>query len=411
MCQEAEDRHRSTKRRGRLDGRWAGTCAEVWVVALLVGASGCVGPPLSIAPTELPSAVVGESYTQDLDTEAARGTWVVSDGALPPGLRLDADSGTISGVPTLAGSYDFTITVQSGSLPVRTGERQYSLTVIAALTIDADIGPARVGVPYDDGPTIAGGVPPYRVELVGHPAYLDYDRATGRITGTLQPLGGGAQYPDATLFWTVTDSGEPQQVVEAVSVLEIHPPMVRITTESLPAAPIGEDYVVQLEAVDGRQPYRWEISEGVLPGVAGDPDRLALDRDTGVISGKPSANATTAIFTVRVTDSDSWQSSDNKVLKIVVPVKVLTDSLPVAAVGSAYGGGGVVLSVGGGLPPYTWSLRAGDSLPAGLELDPQSGVISGTPTASAATTTFVVVVSDSDDPATTDERELSIEIR
>ncbi len=404
--QDKSDNEKAGSAGGRLR-HWTGQAA----LALAVLTSSCVGPPLLVDPTELPSAIVGKPYTQYLDADGIRARWEISAGALPPGLRLDAAGGTISGLPTQAGTYQFTVAVRSTGLPVRTGDRLYALTVVPALTIDAEIEPARVGVPYDDRPRIAGGVPPYRVELVGHPAYLDYDRLTGRITGTLQPLGSGVQYPNATLFWTVSDSGDPQQTVEAVSVLEIHPPPVTITTESLPPAPIGESYTAQLEARDGRGPYQWEIVDGVLPGLAGDEHRLKLDRDTGVISGKPGVNATTRTFTVRVTDSDSWQSSDTKELKIVVPVKILTDTLPAAAVGSTYGGDGVVLSATGGLPPYTWSLLSGHALPDGLELNSNSGVISGTPTAGAIGGTFTVVVTDSDEPATRDERELTIDVQ
>lgn len=56
---------------------------------------------------------------------------------------------------------------------------------------------------------------------------------------------------------------------------------------------------------------------------------------------------------------------------------ISTSSLPYGNVGSAYL---AVLTGSGGGTPYTWSVPAG-SLPAGLVLDPTTGVISGTPTA------------------------------
>ena len=46
------------------------------------------------------------------------------------------------------------------------------------------------------------------------------------------------------------------------------------------------------------------------------------------------------------------------------------------------------LAATGGTTPYTWSVSAG-SLPAGLTLTAETGVISGTPT-TAATSTFTV---------------------
>ena len=70
---------------------------------------------------------------------------------------------------------------------------------------------------------------------------------------------------------------------------------------------------------------------------------------------------------------------------------VATSSLPNATVSTAYS---QTLTAAGGVPPYTsWQVASG-SLPAGLTLNPSTGVISGTPT-SSGTSTFTVTVTDS----------------
>jgi len=65
---------------------------------------------LSITTTSLPSGTVGVAYSATLS--AAGGTppytWSPTTGSLPPGLALST-SGTVSGAPTAAGSYSFTI--------------------------------------------------------------------------------------------------------------------------------------------------------------------------------------------------------------------------------------------------------------------------------------------------------------
>jgi len=48
----------------------------------------------------------------------------------------------------------------------------------------------------------------------------------------------------------------------------------------------------------------------------------------------------------------------------------------------------------GGVPPYTWSASG---LPAGLDVDPSSGQITGTPT-TAGSYTFTITVTDAASP-------------
>ena len=72
------------------------------------------------------------------------------------------------------------------------------------------------------------------------------------------------------------------------------------------------------------------------------------------------------------------------------PVRVVTQTLPSTVEFDAYD---VTLVVAGGAAPYRWSLVEG-SLPAGLTLNPLTGVISGAASA-AGDSTFVVQVTDS----------------
>ena len=80
-----------------------------------------------------------------------------------------------------------------------------------------------------------------------------------------------------------------------------------ITTGTLPDGKVGEAYSQTLSA-DGTTPIKWSISGGTLP------DGLSLNKDTGKISGTPTA-AGSSTFTVKATNS---AGSDTKELSIVI---------------------------------------------------------------------------------------------
>ncbi len=85
---------------------------------------------------------------------------------------------------------------------------------------------------------------------------------------------------------------------------------------------------------------------------------------------------------------------------------ITTTSLPSVKRSKSYS---ATLSASGGVMPYTWSIVSG-SLPPGLSLNPATGVISGTAPSTKGTWNFTVQVEDSQTPADTDAKALSITV-
>ncbi len=88
-----------------------------------------------------------------------------------------------------------------------------------------------------------------------------------------------------------------------------------------------------------------------------------------------------------------------------VVLTIVTTSLPAGAAGAAYS---QKLQASGGITPYSWTILIG-ALPAGLSLNTETGVISGTPD-TAGTGKFIVRVIDNRNPAVSVTRVLSVTI-
>jgi hypothetical protein len=77
------------------------------------------------------------------------------------------------------------------------------------------------------------------------------------------------------------------------------------------------------------------------------------------------------------------------------PIAITTQSLPAGQVGTPYT---TTLSASGGTAPYAWSLGSG-TLPSGLSLNSDSGLLAGYPSAAVAAAALNFKVTDSSSPA------------
>lgn len=107
-------------------------------------------PVISLLPAFLPSMDYGVSAAIDLLANGGRtANYSFShSGDLPLGVALDSTSGTISGVPTSSGVFDFTVNaVESDLTPALIGEKAYTLIVRTPVSVEiTDISPEQAMV-------------------------------------------------------------------------------------------------------------------------------------------------------------------------------------------------------------------------------------------------------------------------
>ena len=236
---------------------------------------------LTIAPVSVPNPTVGTPYNQTITASGGLGpyTYSVSAGALPAGLTLNASTGVISGTPTTAGAFSFTISAIDAA--DSTGSRAYSGTTSAsAITVNpATLPNGTVGTAYSQTVSATGGNGSYTftVSAGSLPAGLSLSAATGAITGTPTTA--------ATSNFTITATdGLGASNARAYSVT-INP-AITVNPATLPNGTVGVAYSQTVSATGGTGSYTFSVSAGSLP--AG----LSLNGATGAITGTPTTAAT-----------------------------------------------------------------------------------------------------------------------
>jgi hypothetical protein len=155
----------------------------------------------------------------------------------------------------------------------------------------------------------------------------------------------------------------------------------------MPPAETGKPYSAWVHITGGSGPYTFSVSGGSLPpGLTLHP---FLGSITGIPTGTPTNNGNYP-FDIEVNDSQNLPTGDSYTINVTAPLTISSTSpLLRGVVGSSYT---QTITATGGAAPRTFSTSG---LPAGLSIDPASGIISGTPTtATTAAVTFSVTVND-----------------
>ncbi|MBI4548082.1 MAG: putative Ig domain-containing protein [Ignavibacteriae bacterium] len=320
-------------------------------------------PTITLSPSALPNGSVGSAYSQTITASGGTAPYTFAEtaGTLPTGLTLSS-GGILSGTPSEAGSFIFTVTATDNI--GCTGSLTYTVTTCTTITLSS-LPNGTVGSAYSQAISASGGTAPYTFTL---------------SSGTLPT--GISLSSSGVLSGTPSSSGSFTFTVEATDVngcsgsrsysLTMSCPTITLSPSTLPDGTVGSSYSQNILASGGTSPYSFTVTSGSIPS------GLSLS-SMGVLSGTPT---TVGSSTFTVTATGAHGCTGSQVYKVTVDCPVIDlspETLPNGTVGVAYS---QTITASGGTSPYSFAVVAG-ALPDGVVLS-SSGALFGTPTASGS---------------------------
>ncbi|MBO0836107.1 MAG: putative Ig domain-containing protein [Actinobacteria bacterium] len=391
----------------------------------------------------LPAGQVGQPYESVL--EAAGGlapyVWNIT-GTLPPGLTLEVPSNwqTPVVIGAFSGGGSSTDPVVTVNQPVPAGSRLLLITGYSSRTTGynpADFNddgniyryypvPGEEATPFNNrgtlawqsytaqplaaGATVTVPAVSMGIQLAGTVTLIWVRGGVSDITASVRstrtgstagpdslPIGDPGQIVISWLRATQSSTTAPSPQWTADSGTQQLAAQVATFATSNSWTLIGVNYPSARPAVPAAiasQSAGWtQISVQIMASGVPAPELGTVTIGDNKINGIPAIPGSYPVI-VTVTDQTGLQDSAQMVIVIAPeppvvppPPSIITFALPGGTVGQAYTAG---LAVAGGVPPWSWGAIG---LPAGLALDPATGIITGIP-ASDGSFPITITVAD-----------------
>lgn len=264
-----------------------------------------------------PPGEVGVPYSVRFVEEEGSGcgpgkqTFHLDSGLLPPELALALD-GTLSGIPTRAGTFQFYVEMREpqddpANCAGKRTQKQFTLKICNELGIvSSRVLPPRAetGVPFRITLSWCGGV-----------GMLAWRVSAGELPRglTLRPDGSiaGAPRVPGTYEFTATATDVQRHAASYAITISVAPSL-RFRTQQVPVARVGRTYLAKLRAIGGVAPKIWTVKRGRLPR------GLRLDPALGVLAGTPTRPGTHRI-TVEARDNLEVKATTTFTIVVLAP--------------------------------------------------------------------------------------------
>ncbi|HEY6789099.1 MAG TPA: Ig domain-containing protein [Trebonia sp.] len=293
----------------------------------------CALPP---GVTTAPNAYSATIAVSKAGSAGATVSFAVTAGSLPPGLTLAPSSGTgtdITGTPTKAGTFTFTIKATDGGL---TSTLAYEITITVQGPPDQLLcNPATNGGFLESGvcvlPDAVIGLPYQGHLLTSHQAGGTLSVVSGSLppglslpatfTGSGDTIGGTPTDPGVEPGRTFTvqgtgDQGQPLYQAYSINVDQNEPLAINASGgTALGPGTVGQPFAQNFFLSGGAAPYTWSLASGQLPpGLT--LQTFSDPRDaSNELAGTPTT-AGTYTFTMRLTDYAGQQATQKFTLVI-----------------------------------------------------------------------------------------------
>ncbi|MBQ3450610.1 MAG: putative Ig domain-containing protein [Synergistaceae bacterium] len=259
--------------------------------------------------TESLDGYAGYAFTGQLTlSQSASAKWK-AETTMPSGLKLNANTGAITGKPSKAGEYLVTFSA-STSLGV-------SAKNVTIVIYDKPIKPAiktsslaqgNIDTEYSQELVITGTYP-ITVTITGLPNGLSVNSSTGYISGT--PSAAGTYSVKITAENLATEL-ENKPVTKTLKLeIKAQPPVIDFTDDALPDAAVGEAYSYTFSTSSGTEPFTWNAS-GLPSG---------MKFSSGTLSGTPTKAGN---FKITLNVSNSGGKTTLKIPLTVLQAPVIT---------------------------------------------------------------------------------------
>ncbi|MCW0218643.1 MAG: putative Ig domain-containing protein, partial [Prosthecobacter sp.] len=370
-------------------------------------------PSLTISPTTLTTAMQYAGYSASLSATGGTGpyTWTVSAGSLPAGLTLSS-AGVLSGTPNAAalpGLYDFTL--RAADATNCTATRSYTLMLLCpVITVAPPTLPGGTQYAfYSQQISASGGTDPYVWSVspalpAGVVDWWPAENGPGDALGTNPSIAlNGLAYTDGSIG-AAFDFDGVDDVVEVTDAAALKPAQITVEAWVNPATSgltTNGVVVTKTTGTAGTDGYGlaqlgnastfgfWvndragnRVTATLIPGVWShvvgtyDGTTMRLYVNGGQVSSRSystAINHSTAAFRMG-NNGGSTYAWKGGVDEVVLYNRSLT-----------------ALEV---LTRYSQTISGNNGLPDGLELDSDTGLLSGSPTSAPGTYNFIARASD-----------------